>query len=249
VIPLTEGVYCMSATQLQSVYRFAPGRWTEAYETAYRDLNRMFQQLKAADAATRQKMVEARGNAYWVEMISKFNGLRLSRLCAYLRTRKPEHQVGYSILIYRLTAQDIHDALFASPSEVGKDMGAVEELPQSPAVESLDVNACNDRAWTFATSPDAAQRNGAEAVALARRAVELSGGRDPAVLDTMAAAYAEAGRFPEAVETAQKALDLALSQKKAALADKLRARLALYQSGKPYHSVPRASNSVPQPSR
>ena len=58
-------------------------------------------------------------------------------------------------------------------------------------------------AWLLATSPEASLRDGARAVELAQRAVRLTGGREPDALDTLAAAYAEAGRFAEAVETAE----------------------------------------------
>jgi hypothetical protein len=58
------------------------------------------------------------------------------------------------------------------------------------------------------------------------------------VLDVLAAAYAEAGRFPDAVATARKALDLATRRKAAAVADALRKRIALYEAGKPLHPPP-----------
>ena len=66
-----------------------------------------------------------------------------------------------------------------------------------------DIALLNDTAWVLATNPNASIRNGAEAIELAQRAVQLSDGREPAVLGTLAAAYAEAGRFPEAVQTAR----------------------------------------------
>ena len=86
----------------------------------------------------------------------------------------------------------------------------------------------------MATSPNASLRNGREAVDLAQRAVRLSGGREPAVLGTLAAAYAEAGRFSEAVETAQKALDLATKQNKPRLAESIRAKISLYKATTPF---------------
>ena len=98
-----------------------------------------------------------------------------------------------------------------------------------------DLVLLNEVAWTLATNPNRSIRNGAEAVELAEREARLSGGRQPAVLDTLAAAYAEAGRFPRAVETAEKALELAARQDKAALAASLRARIKLYRAGSPYH--------------
>ena len=98
----------------------------------------------------------------------------------------------------------------------------------------------NDLAWIRATHPDPRFRDGAQAVAGAQRAVELSRSEVHAV-DTLAAAYAEAGRFPEALVTARKALELARQQNDQALADALRARIALYEAGKPYRQPPSAS--------
>ncbi|MGA2035666.1 MAG: tetratricopeptide repeat protein, partial [Thermoguttaceae bacterium] len=89
-------------------------------------------------------------------------------------------------------------------------------------------------AWTLATSPDDALRNGAQAVTAARDAVQLSGGRDPSVLDTLAAALAEAGQFSEAVQTAGQAVQQAKSQGKAELAAKIQNRLNRYSANAPF---------------
>ncbi len=78
----------------------------------------------------------------------------------------------------------------------------------------------------------------------AKRAVELSRSEVHTV-DTLAAAYAEAGRFPEALATARKALELARQQNNPALANALRTRIALYEAGKPLRQ---ASSSPPSPS-
>ena len=67
-----------------------------------------------------------------------------------------------------------------------------------------DATLLNDTAWLLATNPNASIRDGAEAVILACRAAELSGSKTPEILGTLAAAYAEAGRFAEAAATAQK---------------------------------------------
>ena len=96
----------------------------------------------------------------------------------------------------------------------------------------------NDTAWLLATNPNASVRNGAEAVELAQRAIELSSGQEPAILGTLAAAYAEAGRFAEAVQTARKALELATQQNKPALAESIRAKIRLYEAGKPFRQSP-----------
>ena len=95
----------------------------------------------------------------------------------------------------------------------------------------------NQTAWVLATCPQASVRNGPEAVALAERAVKVSAGADPVLLDTLAAAYAEAGRFPEAVQTAHRALDLATQQNAQPLVEGLKASIALYESKSPFRDT------------
>ncbi len=98
----------------------------------------------------------------------------------------------------------------------------------------------NQTAWLLATSPDASLRDGAQAVALAERAARLAGGRQPEILDTLAAAYAEAGRFPEAVQIATQLLELARKQNNRKMAEALEGRLALYQARAPFRETPQA---------
>jgi tetratricopeptide (TPR) repeat protein len=88
-------------------------------------------------------------------------------------------------------------------------------------------------ARALATSPDVSVRNGAEAVELAERAMRLSAGKEPGILDTLAAAYAEAGRFPEAVQAARRALALSTQQNNPALTEALKARITLYEKASP----------------
>jgi tetratricopeptide (TPR) repeat protein len=96
-----------------------------------------------------------------------------------------------------------------------------------------NLRVLNDTAWALATCSDAALRNGAEAVTLAEHAVQLSSGREPALLGTLAAAYAEAGRFDKAVELEKRATDVATQEGNAPLAATLRARLAQLQANTP----------------
>ena len=99
------------------------------------------------------------------------------------------------------------------------------------------TNFLNQLAWVLATCPVESIRNGAEAVDLAQRAVRLPDGQEPAILDTLAAAYAEAGRFSEAVETMKRAVSLASARGNTALADIIRGRIKLYQAGSPYREA------------
>ena len=103
----------------------------------------------------------------------------------------------------------------------------------------------NNLAWLLATGPEPSLRNAAEAIEHAQRADQLSGGRQPTVLDTLAAAYAEAGRFPEALTTARKALELATQQHNKTLMDTMQARIALYEAGRPFHRTKSSQTGRP----
>jgi len=98
--------------------------------------------------------------------------------------------------------------------------------------------ALNNLAWLLATCSEPSLRNGSKAVELARQTEQLSGGNQPDVLDTLAAAYAEAGQFGEAVETAKRALNLNATQNNKPLADALQMRLKLYEANSPFHEKP-----------
>jgi Flp pilus assembly protein TadD len=102
------------------------------------------------------------------------------------------------------------------------------------------VEAQNNMAWVLATCPQASLRNGVKAVGLAEQANQLTGGKNPVVLCTLAAAYAEAGRFPKAIETVQHAMQLAEAQSNTALAEALQSQLKLYQVGIPFHGTEQA---------
>jgi Flp pilus assembly protein TadD len=93
----------------------------------------------------------------------------------------------------------------------------------------------NDLAWMLATHARAELRKGAEAVRLAERACELSQYKEARFLGTLDAAYAEAGRFAEAVTEAELARKLALAAGDQAIAAAAAARLELYHAGHPYH--------------
>jgi tetratricopeptide (TPR) repeat protein len=119
----------------------------------------------------------------------------------------------------------------------GKVVEGLEQWREVTRMQPGAVALLNATAWILATDPNMSARNGAEAIQWGRRAAELSHRREPAILDTLAAAYAESGRFPEAVQTAQQALSLATSQHDASLVEKISARIKLYRSGVPYRDT------------
>lgn len=116
-------------------------------------------------------------------------------------------------------------------SAIGRDGPALMAYSRALRTRPNYPQALDAAAWLLATSADPSIRNGAQAVALARRAAELTGGNDAQVLDTLAAALAETGQFPQAIATAQRAAELV--SRGGRTRPGLLERLSAYQSGKP----------------
>jgi Flp pilus assembly protein TadD len=110
---------------------------------------------------------------------------------------------------------------------------AVNQWREALRINPRNVAALNETAWVLSTAFDDSLRNGAEAVRLASMAVELTRGNEPSTLSTLAAAYAEAGRFAEAIETQTHATDLANQTGKTQLVEPYRARLLQFQAHRP----------------
>jgi len=115
----------------------------------------------------------------------------------------------------------------------GQRAEALAQWRQALRQDPDNLRVLNATAWVLATCADAGLRNGADAVTLAGHAVEITSGREPALLATLAAAYAEAGRFDRAVELEKRATDLAAQQGNAPLAVALRTRLTQLQAKTP----------------
>jgi tetratricopeptide (TPR) repeat protein len=122
-------------------------------------------------------------------------------------------------------------ALYYGQGKVGE---ALAEWRKAIELDPTSAFAFSQAAHALAASPAASDRNGDEAVQLAGQAVELSKGEEPMYLDSLAMAYAEQGNFPQASETAQRALQMAQERNQTGLVDSLSAKIELYQSGQPY---------------
>ena len=107
---------------------------------------------------------------------------------------------------------------------------ALADYEAALRVDPKHASAWNSRAWLWATSPDSRYRDGRKAVESATRACELTLWKNGYYLDTLAAAYAEAGEYAKAVEWEQKAIPL-YDQEGRREPEK---RLQLYRQGKPY---------------
>ena len=112
-----------------------------------------------------------------------------------------------------------HNKLATVLWQQGQTGPAIAQYQEALRLDPELIEAANNLAWLRATSPNPAWRDGPEAVRLAERAVQLSGKTaDASQLDTLAAALAEAGRFDEAVQTADRARELALARQQSELA-------------------------------
>jgi hypothetical protein len=110
---------------------------------------------------------------------------------------------------------------------------AVAHYREALASEPDLMMALNNLAWILATNPDPSLRNGPEAIKHARRACELTNFRTTIFVGTLAAAYAEAGQFSQAVSTAETACRLAADSGDSALLQKNQQLLQLYRASKP----------------
>ncbi|MDB6066774.1 MAG: hypothetical protein JWR26_2982 [Pedosphaera sp.] len=106
--------------------------------------------------------------------------------------------------------------------------GALELNPDLP-------EALNNLAWILAANENAARRNGPEAVRLAERACDLTHYQTPRMIGTLAAAYAEAGRFKDATDAGEKAISAAVSSGNVGLAEVNRKLTEMYRAGRAYH--------------
>ena len=133
-----------------------------------------------------------------------------------------------------------HYALAICRQQQGRAPDALKHWPEAARLAPGWPDPLNNLAWALATDSHAELRDGPEAVKLASRAAELSGTNSVGILDTLAAAYAEAGRFAEACSVARQAQVMAETQGLGGLAEKIGLRLTLYGSRQPYRDEPGA---------
>ena len=127
---------------------------------------------------------------------------------------------------------EAHSNLANLLTDRGQIEDAIRHYREVLRLEPAHWKAANDLAWILATHKNEKYRDGTEAVRLAQSA-QQAGGPDPGILDTLAASYAEAGRFDEAIRTAQSAFELAKATGEQQLAKSIQDRLGLYQAGRP----------------
>jgi tetratricopeptide (TPR) repeat protein len=118
--------------------------------------------------------------------------------------------------------------------QIGEAPEALIHYQRALDTKPDDIQTLNNRAWILATWPNPSIRNGPKAVELAEHADSLTSRRNQVIAATLAAAYAEVGRFPEAVRTAERALQLAAAEGKETRALSIREQVETYKSGNPF---------------
>jgi tetratricopeptide (TPR) repeat protein len=127
-----------------------------------------------------------------------------------------------------------HTNLAGVLASQGRSMEAIAEYRMALELAPDLLEPMASLAWMLATSSDPTLRRPAEAIQLAERAASFTGRRDVTILDALAAAYASAGRYAEAVATEQSALEIVEKAGAASAAKPIRERLELYRKKRPY---------------
>jgi protein O-mannosyl-transferase len=155
------------------------------------------------------------------------------------RGRVPE-AIAHSeeALRIRPSDADAQNNLGLALLQTGDVKRAVGHLQKALEIDPGHMNAEVNLAWVLATTPDASTRDGVRAVQLAENVARRAGHPNAIVLRTLAAAYAETGRFNDAIESAQQAIEIARSSGNEGLVADLQRSIAAYQSNQPIRSGP-----------
>jgi tetratricopeptide (TPR) repeat protein len=156
---------------------------------------------------------------------------------ALLETGRAQEAQGHleQALQSRPGWSEAHYKLANALVQTGQLRQAIAHYEQALKLRPGYDQAANNLAWLLATSTAPGVRDGTRALELARQADEHSGGKNPVIAGTLAAAYAETGRFSEAAAAAERARQLAVAQTNSFLAEALEAQLRQYQAGHPFH--------------
>jgi tetratricopeptide (TPR) repeat protein len=169
---------------------------------------------------------------------------------ALLQLGRPADAVAHFQQVVELRPDDApsHNNLGSALWRCGRLDAAAEQFEKAlelqPDLASAQANL-GQLAWLYATGPDGS-RNGTRAVELAIMLNRFSGSNNPSHLATLAAAFAEEGRFSPAAATARQAQELGNRQGNAVLVQAVAAQLASYQSGHPFRD-PSLTNTVRRP--
>jgi tetratricopeptide (TPR) repeat protein len=201
--------------------------------------------IKPDDAEARYNLgVEFFQKGRWDDAIAEYrNVLEINPDAAQARNNLgialyKKGQVDEAIAQYQKALEIIPDYANARNNlgvafmHAGRTAEAIEQYRKALKLEPDYVDALNNLAWILATCPQASLRDGTDAVQLSQKTVQLAG-ENPTLLRTLAAAYAETGRYAQAAETARRGMQLSAAQGDAAMSSTLEQELELYQMDTP----------------
>jgi tetratricopeptide (TPR) repeat protein len=198
--------------------------WTD-YSQAYNDLGLAY--LQKRDIADAVSSIDKA-----ISIHPDFPKAYYNLGCAFLENNQPAEAIDclQRARTMDLASADIHYKLANALMRSGQFAKAIAEFDETLRLRPGMAEAANNLAWLLATCKDRSLRDGARAVALARQAIQQSHDLNPRMLGTLAAAYAQAGQFSDAVSAAQQAKQMALEQHDAALAAALESQFQEYQA-------------------
>jgi tetratricopeptide (TPR) repeat protein len=222
---MTKGEFDRAATHLAQALRIKPN-----YAEAWLNLGKVLARQGKLDEAVADYLEALRIRSDYSEAHANLGA-------ALAAQGKFEESKGHFALALQVTPADVF-ALYQLGLvcyREGSNGEAVTHLRRVLRLRPEWPDALNTLAWILATQEDPPKGDIEESVRLAQRARELA--EQPAMLDTLAAAYAAGGRFEEAIETARQALALASSSGETELAGEITRRLQLYESRQPYRQA------------
>jgi protein O-mannosyl-transferase len=157
-----------------------------------------------------------------------------------MRSGRVAEAMGHSKEALRIRPGDANaeNNLGLALLQTGDTKGAVEHLEKALEIDPGLMNAEVNLAWVLSTSSDDSLRNGARAVQLAEDVVGNAGHPNAIVLRTLAAAYAEVGRFDDAIATAEQAIALAKAAGNEGLISDLERSVSAFRANQPLRSGP-----------
>lgn len=159
---------------------------------------------------------------------------------ALFRKGRPDQARDHLESALKLNPSDpvAHNNLGIAFSQTGDMQAAIDQWNKTLAIQPDNLDAQCNLAWVYATFPDPSIRNGSKAVELAERALQLSNSTDPKIWRLAAAAYAEVGRFPEAIKAAQNGMALAEAAGNSDLVQTLDRNISRFQERSPLRDTP-----------
>ena len=199
------------------------------YEKAYNNLGFALLQARRPDEA-----ISAFNKA--IELRPIYSKAENNLGNAYLQINRMEDAIAHYRASIRANPafEKAHHNLGIVLARTGRSREAIPCFETAIRLQPRYSAALNSLAWVLATSGDETLRDGARAIELARQAVQFSNGGSPFLLRTLAAAYAEAGRFSEAVQTARQALRMLEGQPGSPLVEALQAQMQGYENKAPF---------------